>query len=74
MKAPNGIGREPDSAVPEGLNWDFYLGPAPTVPFNRKRFLSTFRWFREYAGGYITDYGTHRFDTVHQRHGLAFRR
>ena len=42
------------------------LGPAPKLPFNRKRFLSTFRWFRDYAGGYITDYGTHRFDTVHQ--------
>jgi predicted dehydrogenase len=69
--APNGIGREPDSAVPEGLNWDFYLGPAPSVPFNRKRFLSTFRWFREYAGGYITDYGTHRFDTVHQVMGAT---
>jgi predicted dehydrogenase len=64
--SPQGIGRVPDSPVPEGLNWDFYLGPARQVPFNSKRFLSTFRWFRDYAGGYITDYGTHRFDTVHQ--------
>jgi len=63
---PEGIGREPDSAVPEGLDWDFYLGPAPKVPFNRKRFLVTFRWFWDYANGYISDYGTHRFDTVHQ--------
>jgi predicted dehydrogenase len=43
---PQGIGREPDSDPPEGLDWDFYLGPAPRVPFNRKRFLSTFRWPR----------------------------
>lgn len=63
---PAGIGREPDSAPPEGLDWDMYLGPAPAVPFNRKRFLSTFRWFWDYAGGFITDFGTHRFDTVHQ--------
>lgn len=63
---PNGIGNPPDSPVPEGLDWDFYLGPAPSVPFNRSRFLSTFRWFWDYAGGTITDYGTHRFDTVHQ--------
>ncbi len=63
---PRGIGREPDGAPPEGLDWDFYCGPAPLRPFNRKRFLSTYRWFWDYAGGYITDYGTHRFDTVHQ--------
>jgi predicted dehydrogenase len=69
--APHGIGVVPDSAPPEGLDWDFYLGPAPQVPFNSKRFLSTFRWFRDYAGGYITDYGTHRFDTVHQVMGAT---
>lgn len=63
---PAGIGKEPDSDAPEGLNWDYYLGPAPKRPFNSKRFLSTFRWFWDYAGGLITDYGTHRFDTVHQ--------
>lgn len=63
---PDGIGREPDSAPPDGLDWDFYVGPAPKVPFNRKRFLGSFRWFWDYAGGTITDFGTHRFDTVHQ--------
>jgi predicted dehydrogenase len=69
--SPHGIGREPDAAVPDGLDWDFYLGPAPKVPFNRKRFLGSFRFFRDYAGGYITDYGTHRFDTVHQIMGAT---
>lgn len=63
---PNGIGNPPDSPPPEGLDWDFYLGPAPKVPFNRNRFLGTFRWFWDYANGTITDFGTHRFDTVHQ--------
>jgi len=63
---PNGIGSTPDSPPPEGLDWDFYLGPAPKVPFNRARFLGTFRWFWDYAGGTITDFGTHRFDTVQQ--------
>ena len=67
---PNGIGREPDSAPPEGLDWDFYLGPAPLVPYNRKRFLATYRWFWDYSGGYITDFGTHRFDSVHQIMGV----
>lgn len=63
---PNGIGNVPDAPVPEGLDWEMYLGPAPKRPFNRSRFLSTFRWFWDYAGGTITDYGTHRFDTVQQ--------
>jgi predicted dehydrogenase len=67
---PRGIGKVADEAVPEGLNWDMYCGPAPAVPFNRKRFLSTYRWFWDYSGGYITDYGTHRFDTMHQIMGV----
>ena len=64
--SPDGLGRTPDSNPPPGLNWDFYLGPAPSVPFNKNRFLRTYRWFWDYAGGMATDYGTHRFDTVHQ--------
>jgi predicted dehydrogenase len=63
---PRGIGRAEDGKPPAGLDWDFYLGPAPAVPFNRNRFLGSFRWFWDYAGGFITDWGTHRFDSVHQ--------
>ncbi len=63
---PSGPGRTPDSEPPAGLDWDFYLGPAPWVPFNPMRFLRTYRYFYDYAGGWITDFGTHRFDTVHQ--------
>jgi predicted dehydrogenase len=64
--APDGIGTKPDSDPPEGLDWDFYLGPAPKVPFNPLRFLRTYRSFWDYSGGWITDFGIHRFDTVHQ--------
>jgi predicted dehydrogenase len=53
-------------AKPDDLDWDFYCGPAPLVPYERARFLGTYRWFFDYSGGFITDYGTHRFDTVHQ--------
>jgi predicted dehydrogenase len=63
---PRGIGRAEDGRAPDGLDWDFYLGPAPAVPFNKNRFLGTFRWFWDYAGGFVTDWGTHRFDSVHQ--------
>jgi predicted dehydrogenase len=68
---PRGIGTAVDEPAPEGLDWDMYCGPAPLVPFNRKRFLTTYRWFWDYSGGYITDYGTHRFDTVHQVMGVT---
>jgi predicted dehydrogenase len=67
---PDGIGREPDAAPPPGLDWDLYLGPAPLVPFNKARFLSTYRWFWDYAGGWVTDFGTHRFDSFHQVMGV----
>jgi predicted dehydrogenase len=67
---PEGLGRVPDSEPPAGLDWDFYCGPAPMRPFNAKRFGPTFRQFWDYSGGMITDYGTHRFDTVHQIMGV----
>ncbi|MBI1792141.1 MAG: Gfo/Idh/MocA family oxidoreductase [Acidobacteria bacterium] len=63
---PRGIGKPADAEPPEGLDWDFYCGPAPKVPYNRARFLGSFRWFWDYANGYITDFGTHRLDTVRQ--------
>jgi predicted dehydrogenase len=63
---PNGIGRIADSPTPPGLDWDMYCGPAPLVPFNVRRFGPNFRYFRDYSGGVIADYGVHRFDTVHQ--------
>jgi predicted dehydrogenase len=51
---------------PVDVDWDFYLGPAPEVPFDWDRFVGNYRWFFDYAGGLITDYGTHRIDMVHQ--------
>jgi predicted dehydrogenase len=58
-------GPPPNSDPPEGLDWDMYLGPAPQVPFNNLRFR-TYRRFYDYSGGFITDFGAHRLDSVHQ--------
>ncbi|HYO83850.1 MAG TPA: Gfo/Idh/MocA family oxidoreductase [Bryobacteraceae bacterium] len=52
--------------TPKDLDWDMYLGPSPRVPFDRRRFLSTYRYFWDYSGGYITDFGNHRIDTMQQ--------
>ena len=64
--SPKGLPILPDSEPPAGLDWDMYLGPAPKVPFNKTRFLGTYRYFWDYSGGYLTDFGIHRLDTVHQ--------
>jgi predicted dehydrogenase len=68
---PDGIGRKPVQDPPAGLNWDMYLGPSPKVAFNPNRFLGTFRYFTDYSGGYITDFGNHRLDTVQQIMGVT---
>ena len=54
-----------DEAVPEGVDYGFWLGPAPARPFNRNRFHFNFRWFWDYAGGLMTDWGVHMIDMVH---------
>ena len=41
------------------MDYEFWLGPAPERPFNKNRFLYNFRWFWDYAGGLMTDWGVH---------------
>ncbi len=52
----------PDSAPPEGVDYKQWLGPAKTRPFNSSRFHFNFRWFWDYAGGLMTDWGVHLLD------------
>ena len=52
----------PDEPVPKGVDYDMWLGPAPNRPFNKNRFHFTFRWFWDYAGGLMTDWGVHLLD------------
>jgi predicted dehydrogenase len=51
-----------DEPVPAGVDYNMWLGPAPNRPFNRNRFHFTFRWFWDYAGGLMTDWGVHLLD------------
>jgi predicted dehydrogenase len=67
-----GYGNPPDTEPPPTLDWNSWLGPAPMRPFNANRFgvdpedkyFSTFRWFWDYAGGMMTDWGVHWLDIV----------
>ncbi len=53
------IGNPADAPVPAGVDYDLWLGPAPKRPFNPNRFHFNFRWFWDYAGGLMTDWGVH---------------
>ncbi len=52
----------PDEPVPPGLNWEKWLGQAPKVPYNPLRCHVNFRWFFDYSGGMVTDWGAHHLD------------
>lgn len=58
-----GMGFPADSPPPEGLDWDFWLGPAPKVPYNEARW--NFRVFWDYAGGELTNWCVHLIDVIH---------
>jgi myo-inositol 2-dehydrogenase / D-chiro-inositol 1-dehydrogenase len=47
---------------PADLNWDFWQGPAPERPFTPNRIGWNFRWWWEYSGGQVTDWGIHHTD------------
>jgi predicted dehydrogenase len=62
--SPTGMGTYPDTAVPAHVDYDRWLGPAPVRPFNPNRFHLLFRWYFDYAGGMMSDWGVHLNDIV----------
>ncbi|MBT6722037.1 MAG: gfo/Idh/MocA family oxidoreductase, partial [Planctomycetaceae bacterium] len=51
-----------DSAPPEGVDYDLWLGPAPDRAFNPRRFHGHWRWFFDYGTGDLGNDGVHRID------------
>ena len=56
------IGPQPVMPVPEGLDYEMWLGPAPWAPYTEKRCHWNFRWILDYSGGQVTDWGAHHID------------
>lgn len=56
------IGKAPDSPEPIGVDYQRWLGPAPARPFNPNRFHYSWRWFWDYGGGELTNWGVHLLD------------
>lgn len=66
LPGPNWIDRAgkpvPDSAPPNGFDFDRWLGPAPLRPYNKNRVHYLFRFFWDYSGGQQTNFGAHHLD------------
>ncbi|HEY2015539.1 MAG TPA: Gfo/Idh/MocA family oxidoreductase, partial [Bryobacteraceae bacterium] len=61
---PNGLGPAVDGPPPSEWEWDQWLGPAPKVPYNSNREFYNFRWFYNYSGGQVTNFGVHYLDVI----------
>lgn len=68
--APSG-GPFAKQPVPDGLDWDQWLGQTPKVDFIPQRCHGEFRWWFEYSGGMMTDWGAHYVDIAHWALGIV---
>jgi predicted dehydrogenase len=68
---PTGPREGPFSAqpVPAGLDWDFYLGPTPKIDYNGHNAHWNFRWWYQFSGGQMTDWGAHHNDIAQWGNG-----
>jgi len=66
LPSPNWIARAgmpvPDSAPPEGFDFNRWLGPAPLRAYNKNRVHYLFRFYWDYSGGQQTNFGAHHLD------------
>jgi predicted dehydrogenase len=59
---PDTSGNPEPMPVPEGFDYEMWLGPAPWAPYTKDRIHWNFRWILDYSGGMLTDWGAHLLD------------
>ena len=59
----------PELPIPKGLNWDFWLGQAPAMPYLGKNCHGEFRYWYPFSGGMMTDWGAHHDDIAQWGNG-----
>ncbi len=64
------IPKVPDGDPPAGVDYDMWLGPARQHSFNKNRFHFNFRWYWDYSGGLMTDWGAHMIDIANWAMGI----
>ncbi len=67
---PKGIGRPTDGDPPAGFDWDAWTGPAPLRKYNKNRTFYRFRWFYDFSGGQLTNFGVHYLAQIHRSLGV----
>ncbi|HNR29375.1 MAG TPA: Gfo/Idh/MocA family oxidoreductase [Candidatus Hydrogenedentes bacterium] len=63
---------QPEMPVPDGFDYDFWLGPAPHAPYTEKRCHWNFRWILDYSGGQLTDWAAHHCDIANWGMGTEY--
>ncbi len=58
------LGQQKPEPVPDGFDYDMWLGPALYAPYTKARCHWNFRWIYDYSGGQLTDWGAHLIDTA----------
>jgi predicted dehydrogenase len=72
FKWRNTIGRAPEEAVPKGVHYDLWTGPAKLLPFTRNRFHYNWHWIWNYGNGDLGNQGVHQVDVARWGLGVKF--
>lgn len=72
FKHRDGIRHTPSEPVPSGVDYDLWLGPAPSRPFTRNRFHYNWHWFWDYGTGDIGNQGVHEIDIARWGLGVKY--